>query len=345
MKPSAKTDKWDGEKKAIIRALKVQAIKQAVREDRISEKPVALTLAGAKAHLEISITNQKLVSPEDIITIQSPLLPSKTVGSKVLHKLVKLRDASLPGMLIWPESFSSFCAGYKTGKTTIPAFAVNQHNPPAWYKATTFRREMHRFVDAVPRPFDIVDADLCGIFSEDNGTSIANLMYNGMLADSGLMFINHQKGRDGKCIPFLHNYFHHEGLFDLHSLQDYYDQALTLTLEGKDKWDKKAMFHAIRSTLVPIFYVLEAFKAGYRLEPVRLAEYRDRNMTTSGVGVNMFQWFFRFEKLESEKLKEANSFDKYGILLAKVRKKEREMLKYQLDILAEEAYAYNDYVD
>jgi hypothetical protein len=344
MTPSAKTSSWNGKQKATIRALKVQEVKYASREKRIASEPTALTLAGAKAHFEISIANQKLVAPENIITVQSPLLPNKTVGSKVLRGLVKLRDESLPGMLIWPESFSSFCKGYNTPKITIPAFAANQSNQPAWYKSHIFRKEMHNFLDHTAKPLDIVDADLCGIFSEDNGTSITELMYNGALADSGLLFINHQKGRDGKCIPFLNQYFHHEGLFDLSSLQDYYDEALTLTLEGKDKYDKAAMFHAIRSILVPIFYVIEAFKAGYRLEPARLAEYRDRN-AGSGVGVNMFQWFFRFEKLESRKLAEAHCFGSYATSIAGIRKDEEETLRYQLDIIANEAYVYNNYVD
>jgi hypothetical protein len=345
MKPSAKTSVWNGKNKAVIRALKIQEVKQAAQEGRLCKDPVALTLAGAKAHLEISMANQELVKSENIITIQSPLFPDKKVGSKVLRGLVKLRDESLPGMKIWPESFSSFCQGYTKGKVNIPAFAVNRNNPPAWYKSRIFKKEMYNFLDSEPKPLSVIDADLCGIFSEDNGTSITRLMQNGMTADSGLLFVNHQKGRDGKAIPFLNDYFHHEGLFDLHSLQDYYNEALTLTLEGKDKYEKKALFHTIRSSLVPIFYVIEAYKAGYRLEPVRLAEYRDRNMTTSCVGVNMLQWFFRFEKLDSKKLAEGGSFKAYTSGVKKIKAEEKEMLEYQLDILAKEAYVYNNYVD
>jgi hypothetical protein len=345
MKPSAKTSVWDGKKKALIRTLKQQEVKWAIRDGKLCNDPVALTLAGAKAHLEISLANQELVRPENIITVQSPLFPDKEVGSKVLHELVKLRDKTLPGMLIWPESFSSFCKGYNKSKVTIPAFAVNKNNHPAWYKSPTFRKEMNRFTDFEPKKLSVIDADLCGIFSEENGTSITNLMKNGMLADSGVLFINHQKGRDGKSIPFLRDYFHHEGLFDINSLRDYFEEALTLTLEGKDKWETKAMFHAIRSTLVPVFYVIEAFKAGYRLDPIRLAEYRDRNTKTSGVGVNMFQWFFRFERKESSKLEDGNSFSAYTSALDKLKADERETLSYQLDILSEEAYTYNDYVD
>lgn len=345
MKQSHKVDKWDGIKKAIVRAQKTQEIKWAKEEDDLPAQPVALTLAGAKAHLEISITKQGLVQPKDITTVQSPLLPSTTVGTDVLRKLIKLRDASLPGMLIWPESFSSFCKGYKPGRASIPSFSVSKKTPPAWYRSPTFRREMHKFIEVSPRPFDIIDADLCGIFSKDNATSITNLMHNNMLSDSGLLFINHLKGRDSQCVPFLRDYFHVEGLFDLHTLQDYYGEALSLTLDEKDTWDKQALFYAIRRTLVPMYYIIEAYKAGYQLEPIRLMEYRDRNKKTTNIGTNMLQWFFRFKKLASKRAAETGTFEAYFSTASRAKKKEKEILKYQLKILVDESYVYNNYVD
>jgi hypothetical protein len=342
MNTRVKLSKWDGNNKAKVRALKIQSVKEAKKDGHLGNDEVAVTLAGSKAHFEISMANRRLVKPENIITIQSPIHPDLKTGSKTAKALVKLRDVELPGMRIWPSSFESFTEGYTKEGTRIPSFKAG--SAPAWYKSRILRKEMHDFIDAPAKKVCVADVDLCGIFSETSGTSTTRLMYNGVLGDAGVLFINHQKGRDGKCVPYLNEYFHHEGLFDLGSLQDYFGEALTLTTDNKDKYSKEAMFYAIRYTLVPIYYIVEAFKAGYQLEPTRLVEYRDRN-SDSGIGVNMLQWFFKFEKLESAKLAEGTSFATLGRDLKSLRQKEMEILRYQLQVLTDEAYVYHDYVD
>lgn len=340
---TVKLSKWDGNNKSKVRALKVQEVKNAKREGLLSKDSVAVTLAGSKAHFEISIANQKLIKAKNIVTIQCPRKPDPQTGTKIVRGLAKLRDEKLPGMSIWPGTFESFADRYTQEGTAVPAVALGKGNPPTWYKSTVCRREMTKFVDLPPRKISIADIDLCGIFSEVNGTSTTKLMTNGVLADDGVMFINHQKGRDGQCVDYLNEYFHTEGLFDLSSLRDYFGEALTLTLDRKDKYDKEAMFHAIRYTLVPVYYIVEAFKAGYQLEVTRLVEYRDKNAGT-GIGVNMLQWFFKFKKLESAKLTSGLSMSALTKLTG-IRKREMETLRYQLQLLKDEAYVYCDYVD
>lgn len=338
-----KLSKWDGNNKAKVRAFKVQDVKSAKGEGLLSKDSVAVTLAGSKAHFEISLANRKLVKSKNIVTIQCPRRPDPATGTKIVRTLAKIRDKQLPGMSIWPGTFESFAERYTQEGTRIPAVEFGRANPPTWYKSTVCRREMEKFVDLPARKISIADIDLCGIFSEINGTSTTKLMTNGILADNGLLFVNHQKGRDGQCVEYLNEYFHTEGLFDLSSLRDYFGEALTLTLDRKDKYDKEAMFHAIRYTLVPVYYIVEAFKAGYQLEVTRLVEYRDRNSTTN-IGVNMLQWFFKFSKLESQKLTEGLSMSALSELKG-AKKTEMEMLRYQLQLLKDESYVYHDYVD
>ena len=340
---TVKLSKWDGNNKAKVRALKVQEVKFAKREGLLSKDSVAITLAGSKAHFEVSIVNQKLIESKNIITIQCPRKPDPETGTKTVRALVKVRDKQLPGMSIWPGTFESFAERYTQAGTQIPAVTLGRANPPTWYNSTVCRREMTKFVDLPARKIAIADIDLCGIFSEVNGTSATKLMTNGVLADNGVLFINHQKGRDGQCVEYLNGYFHTEGLFDLSSLRDYFGEALTLTLDRKDKYDKEAMFHAIRYTLVPVYYIVEAFKAGYQLEVTRLVEYSDKNADT-GVGVNMLQWFFKFKKLKSAMLTGGASMSALTELKS-IRKKEMETLRYQLQLLKDEAYVYCDYLN
>jgi len=298
MSVSKKMDKWDGEMKSFVRALKVQAVKNAQKSGLIDKDSAALTLAGAKAHFEIALSNKKIIKPENIITVQCPTKPDHKVGDKVLRNLLKVRDEQLPGMHVWPSTFDSFCQGYTKDRVYIPAVASSA---PAWHRSTTFRHEMHKFIDMDVKDISVADIDLCGIFSQNNADAAIRLMENNVLADTGVMFINHQKGRDGQCVPMLQEHFDYDPHFNLEEVRQYWGEAVTLSLEGKTKEEKQELFYLIRYRLVPIYYIVKAYQAGYCLELNRLVEYRDRN-SDSGVGVNMLQWMFTFRKHESSRI-------------------------------------------
>jgi hypothetical protein len=340
---STKMSRWDGAKKTLVRALKVQAVKQAHKDGLIAEDTVALTLAGAKAHFEIALATKNLVKPENIITIQCPTKPNHKVGDKVLRSLLGIRNESLPGMHVWPSSFDSFCQGYTKERTHIPAVSTGKNKAPAWHRATTFRREMHKFIDLPTRNISVADIDLCGIFSEENASSTLKLMENDVLADNGVMFINHQKGRDGQCVSFLEEHFHFGAHFNMADVRRYWEEPVTLTLEGKTKEEKKDLFYLIRYRLVPIYYTVKAFEAGYCLELDRLVEYRDKN-SDSGVGVNMLQWLFTFSKRESVKMASTLRGATVGKYYEACQK-EIDLLQYQLELLASESYPYDNHVD
>lgn len=340
MSVSKKMDRWDGLKKTLVRALKVQAVKGAQKAGLIDEDSTALTLAGAKAHFEIALSNKKLIKSENIITVQCPIKPDHKVGDKVLRSLLKVRDEQLPGMHVWPSTFESFCEGYTKDKVYIPAVAAKK---PAWHRSTSFRREMHKFIDMDVKGISVADIDLCGIFNQSNANAAIRLMENDVLADTGVMFINHQKGRDGQCVSMLQEHFDFDPHFNLEEVRQYWGEAVTLSLEGKTKEEKQELFYLIRYRLVPIYYTVKAYQAGYCLELDKLVEYRDRN-SDSGVGVNMLQWMFTFRRHESAKVASRVTDGKLSEYFA-AKQRENDLLEYQLDLLASETYTYDNHVD
>lgn len=334
MQASRKVTRWDGPNKRRARARKINLVARAQKCGFLPRHPQALTFAGAKAHFERGLIRRGIIRPEDIITIQTCRNIGNHKTDAILKKLISLRNKELPGMMIWPYDFSSFSEGYEADGVTIPAFVGS---PPAWFKSPTFRREMHAFLEHKPRRFDVIDADICGTFSEANGGDIVRLMQNGRLADRGLLFINHMKGRDGrfgKLFQFLREYLHFCPYFDVDSLEDDYGDRVDL------KTEDPLSFWFVRYVLVPIYYTCEAFAAGYLLNVERLVEYRDRNPSTRA-GVNMLQWYFSFERLASSKLAKGISISRYSKALSA----DKEALDEALDLIARAAYPYTESID
>lgn len=196
---------------------------------------------------------------------------------------------------------------------------------------------MERFLKKKSVPFNVLDIDFCGIFSQVNGGDVAQLMHNGMLANKGLLFVNHLKGRDGrsgKLFEFLNNYFRYCHHFDVNGLVD--EGGNTMDFDSEDPLS----FWFTRYVLVPVYYVCEAFDAGYRLEVERLLEYRDTNPDT-GAGAVMLQWYFRFRRLRSYGLQMGGDIAEF----AKALSKDREHLRDRLDIITREAYPYTETID
>ena len=332
-----KTERWDGPNKRKARSRKVSIVAKEVRSGFLPKKPRVLSFAGASAHFERGLFSRNLTTPENITTIQTSQKMGVIDGGKVLRKLIKVRDEFLPGMKIWPHTFRSFTEGYTEDKIYTPAYVTRGGTKPAWLRTPTFRREMDEFMETEPEPFDVLDIDICGTFSEATGSDITRLMEKGALGERGVLFINHLKGRDnpgGKLFEFLRDYFHECELFDVDSVVDEDGCSVDLNCADETSW------WLVRYRLVPIYYVIEAYKAGYDLRVERLVEYRDRNKKTK-CGVNMLQWYFNFRKLESPELLEAGKMAEYG----RVCDIERYNLHFELEALAEESYEYDQLLD
>jgi hypothetical protein len=285
-----KVTDWDGVNKQKVRAKKFELIKDAIDAQFISKNPLMLSFAGAPAIFERKLVDKKFLRSGDIITVQDCLMKSNGYPSeKILKALIKTRDKYLPDMAIWPSTFNSFVKGY-SGKTVL-APPVNLNSPPKWYKNTDFRSEMEYLAGDTATSFDVLDIDMCGPWSPETGTDIATLMKNNKLNVNGLLFINHLKGRDvrgGTTLKFLKKYFDRRKFIDLSVLRDEKDNPVNL-----DNIENALVLFYFRSVLVPLFYVTEAFFAGYHLHIHRFIEYRDKN--TEGHGNNMMQWLFLFE--------------------------------------------------
>lgn len=283
---------WDGDNKQQCRSYKIQQVALAKARRLIPAKPTMLSLAGAQAVFERALVARRLINPADITTIQSPRKRSESdQGTPILHALMKVRDSYLPGMKIWPEDFSTFASGYKE-EMVIPHFqGAASKNAPLWFRIPKFRKEMQSFLDVKFQPFHILDIDLCGAFSQTNGESVAQLFKNQALANSGLLFINHQKGRDitsTNVLDYLKDYFAQCAYWDVDLYSDNEGRGIDLN-------DMSPItYYQLRMILVPVYYICEAYKHGYLLEFSTLFEYCDRN--DRGGGPNMLQWFANFER-------------------------------------------------
>jgi hypothetical protein len=289
-KDCQKVTHWTGKNKNKARLRKLSLIKESRKEGFLSTHPQMLSFAGGPAIFERLLVAKKLVESQDMITVQDCMIKSNGYPSeKVLRTLIKNRDMYLPDMLIWPYNFNSFVKGYKGDTIRIPP--VHTGSPPKWYKDKDFREEMEWFIDQRAYPFEILDIDMCGPWSPETGTDIATLMKNGKLDISGLLFINHLKGRDvrgGKTLSFLEEYFNRRKFIDLTKITDGYGNPINLDIASP------FTLLCFRTVLVPLFYVTEAYFAGYHLRVERLIEYRDKN-EDGQAGTNMLQWLFTFE--------------------------------------------------
>ena len=322
--------RWDGPNKKRARSLKLSLIRREQSSGFLPELPAALTFAGPRAHFERGLAGRRYVRPEDIITIQR----SGARDKEIIRNLLKVRNASLPGMRIWPHTFHSFSEGLSAGRLYTPSFTGRA---PAWHRSPKLRQEMESFVGLRPKRFSILDIDICGVFSQATGEDVSRLMTNGALDDQGLLFINHQKGRDGragKLFSFLREYFRYCKYFDINSTISEDGDHIDLSSEDE------LSFWYCRYVLVPVYYTCQAFDSGYQLQIERLVEYRDRN-PSSGGGVVMLQWYFRFQRLESYLKAERESLNG----LAEAFGADRETLSHQLDIITREAYPYTSLLD
>ncbi len=308
-----KVKTWGGRNKRLSRLLKLRAIRDAQQAYEISTYPLVLSFAGAQAHFEKCLINNGLARPENIITVQTCNRVGDHNGAEILGMLIKERDEHLPGMKIWPSSFESFVECYAEDEAKLPLFSKS--SVPRWRYTPNYYREIVKFRKLEARPFDILDIDICGIFSEDNASTIRKLMQNQKLARKGLLFINHQKGRDGRfgaLFEFLRRYYTNHPFFNPTDIPAP-EEAKDIDLYAPSAYS----FDVARQILVPAYYVCEAYEAGYHLD-VELFEYRDRNEDTN-LGVNMLQWVFPFERHYHTK-------------------EDRERLEYTLDIIRNESY-------
>lgn len=293
--------------------LKLRAIRDGQKEWDIPTRPVVLSFAGAMAHFEKNLVHNDLAASEDIVTIQTCNRVGEHDGAEILGLLIKERDRNLPGMKIWPSSFESFVDSYTGEVASIPLFSKS--SVPRWRYTPNYYREIVKFRNQPARPFDILDIDICGIFSEETASTISKLMKNQKLGEKGLMFINHQKGRDGRfgaLFEFLKRYYTDNPYFDVNKIP-VPEEAKDIDLFSSSAYS----FDVARQILVPAYYVCEAYKAGYHLD-IELFEYSDRN-EVSNLGVNMLQWMFPFEKHNGTA-------------------EDKERLEYTLDVVQKECY-------
>jgi len=313
---------WRGKHKEWMRRQKEREIRERQREGFISKRPGMCTFPGSCAHLEKSLVNFGVTEPEAIVGIQSYTYVGGERGKEYLDDLLRNRRNYLRGMYIWPHEFETFVKSYKG--TTAQTLSCTT-GKPGWYTNKRYLREMDRFATKEATPFEILDMDICGGFNQRIGEDISTLMENQKLADQGLLFITHSKGRDADevtVLGFLRNYFCYSPYFDIGGISDP-ETGENLDLNGKSTFT----LDTIRRILVPVYYVCQAFINGYKLEVDKLFEYRDGRK-----GTTMYQWFFRFEKLKGQK---------GGI----VHKKEEKELLERLSLIRlgrEGGYDFND---
>lgn len=312
-----KIAKWDGPNKRSSRFQKLAVIRDLKEEGFIPESPKCLTFAGSQARFEKHLVNRSITPANKITTVQTSTRIGGHNGDPVLRKLLKLKSSEkkLAKMRVWPASFSLLSENSRGTKIKIP---VIKSTKPKWYRMTSFRKEMQRFKHERPGPFDVLDIDICGVFSEKTGYDITRLFENGSTADCGVLFVNHQKGRDGrfgKLFDFLRRYYNACPYFDVDGFEDEEGNRINL------KEENELSFYFTRYVLVPMFYVIELFKAGYQAHVERLFEYRDRN-PASQAGVCMLQWFLLFW-----------------------RGNDKEKLDEQLEYISQEAYRYIQAID
>lgn len=322
-----KTLYWPGKNKEKSRKHKRRWITIAQTLKFLSANPHALTFAGAPAIFERALVRQGITTPENIVTVQTYRQVGAHSGDPILRELIETRDEYLRHMYIWPYSFHSFLENCHLGKIHIPDI---KSTAPKWFRDPLFYREMKRFLRRAATPFSIIDLDFCGVFSHNKGLDITRMLaQNG--AERGLLFVNHQKGRDGnngRLFKFLREYFRHCPYFDIDNLTDKHGNQLNIDYEDT------LSFSFVRYILTPVYHICEAFNAGYRLEVDELVEYRDSG---AHQGVVMLQWCFNFEKLKSPTLQ--------GAVFQNVFARERERLQEHLQFIREEAYLHPLFIE
>lgn len=324
---------WNGLNKKRVRNSKLSLCSAAHKEGYLPKRAKVLSFAGAPAFFEKGLVQRNVAVPESIDTVQDCCYKGEE-GAHVLDELIKQRDRFLPGMRIWPSSFHNLVEAHKEEKVTSPS--IRGRAAPKWHLVERYRKEMNFFEDTKKNQYSILDIDICGIFSPENGSDIANVMYNGMLARRGFLFINHLKGRDyrnGKIFDYLEEYFSFCPYFTPELIVDK-ETEIRFNFSSKDPFT----FDCFRYVLVPIFYICEAFRAGYHLNVIKLLEYCDRNKNNAGV--NMLQWFFNFEKRKSE----IRRLDRSSNAFKKLLYTELQQLKRSINYVCKMYYPWETYL-
>jgi hypothetical protein len=277
-----KISTWGGANKAKIRLFKKYEIQKTLTEissdDDLPEfwRPKMLSFAGPYAILERMLVNHRAVTPTDITTIQTyEKMSQHHNGETILRTLLNTRKKHLSGMRIWPYNFYSFSKNYKLGGCSYPST-----NTQAKWSKKPYKYFMDTIVKEPVNRFNILDLDLCGIFSQKNADSVENLFKHRVVDKRGVAFITHQKGRDvrgGKLFNVLHKYLKESPLIDFESI---FEQGEKLTDT-----------YIARYILIPLYYMCKANEYGYVLSLDRLIEYRDLNRE-SNLAVSMLQYFF-----------------------------------------------------
>jgi hypothetical protein len=255
---------WSGKNKEHSRQEKVAIIKRFLSNKELSD-PLCFSLPGTRALFEELLLQEKITTPERILCIQSPNVLRTHRGTDVLDILLpKLRElGSLPLFIGDVHSFPDTYIGNKTNiKKMEEIFGVPAEN------------KFSQWSDAHPdQRIDIVDMDLCCQFNRRLVSTMNKFYSNNILSDSGLIFINHMKGRENT-------------------------NAKMLILGNRDKYEKH--FDVIKTFPfgtqmrildIPLVYIVNAATYGYKLEIIKVLEYSD------GI-VHMMQYAFSFEKKE-----------------------------------------------
>jgi hypothetical protein len=273
-----KTALWSGSNKEKVRQIKLEKLKEAFSDGtlEIENTPLMLSFPGAQARFEKLVIEEGLLEPWQITAIQTAGLKGEHLGQPYLHNLIKIRNEELPGMPIWPWEFDIFCKNYKDGRLKPPVF-----QDAAWAKDGLARAEMENITNidtdnfpSATAPFDILDLDLCGVFTRGLLKSLEELIEPpSHIAEKGVLFLTQQKGREAGYwfFPFLREYF------SAGELLDFTEDGFTTSLAGH-----------------PNFNLARTFaNKGYTLDIEHLVEYADKNEGTTG-GNYMLQWICSF---------------------------------------------------
>lgn len=285
-----KTAIWNGKNKQLVRLAKIEEIEKLTA--KLTRTPLFLTFAGAQAKLEKQVIERGIAEPWQITTVQTYERIGGHLGGAYLRRLVKARDKALEGMFVWPHSFSNFCRFYTSDKKKVPHLGFARSN--------IFREEMTVFLDEDFQcdPFNVLDIDICGVFSPQTARDIASLFSAKKIASKSVLFFTHQKGRDacgGRLFPFIRDFINEN---NCEAFSEFLAEIKKPESQNKAERNtqQKRAYELFRYNFVPSYFALIGALHGYQVIPKWLMEYRDPNPDT-GVGNFMFQWAFEINQV------------------------------------------------
>jgi hypothetical protein len=297
-----KVANWNGTNKQRVRTAKLEYIQQAFKDGFLtkSEDNLMLSLPGAEAKLELALVEAGLLEGYQITAVQTARRRSDLDdGITALRNLIALRDSNdlLAGMAIYPWGFEDLLSTYNGGKLSPPSYKNG-----AWYTEPVARAEMENITNddgpSGTAPFCIIDADTCGTFNSELLELLSKLTCPpSHIMDSGLLFINCQKGRDKDLAADLVGYSRYAGEEALVKELSRRGHAKAFDETGLWKLDQGQELSLCRNVIFPALLMQEFSKQGFLLQADKLYEYKDAN-PGSGKGVNMLQWFFSWSKVD-----------------------------------------------